>query len=74
MENGRIADAVRSLYERGYCVLERVHDTATVTHQEKLLYAEWERRGKPALTGFGMGVHPLLEHVPDIVAYLIHQR
>lgn len=69
MDNSGVADAVRSLYERGYCVLERVHDTAAVTHQEKLLYAEWERLGKPTLTGFGLGIHPLLAHVPDIVAY-----
>lgn len=69
MENSTIADAVRTLLERGYCVVERAHDTVAVNHQEQLLYAEWERRGKPALTGFGMAIHPLVQHVPEIAPY-----
>ncbi len=60
---------IQNLYEYGYCVVESVHDSDAVRHQERLLHEEWRRRGSPELTGFGIGVHPLHQHVPDIARY-----
>ena len=57
------------LSKLGFCILEFVHDQDAITHQEELLYSEWVRRGKPELSGFGLGIHPLLQFVPDIIQY-----
>ncbi len=65
----RTLDRARALLEQGFCILESVHDAAATEHQERLLQAEWVRRGQPVLSGFGLGIHPLSQHVPDILPY-----
>ena len=77
MDPDDLTDKTQDLLERGYCILESVHDTAETEHQEQLLEAEWVRRGRPLLSGFGLGIHPLSQHVPDILPYFdcppVHQ-
>jgi hypothetical protein len=55
----------REVHERGYCVIEYAWSRAECELAESLLHGVWQRRGKPSLAGFGMGVHPLLEHAPE---------
>jgi hypothetical protein len=69
MDQHIIDEKIRTLFDQGYCIIESVHDAAATEHQEQLLYAEWARRGKLPLSGFGLGIHPLLELVPDIAPY-----
>ncbi|MCC7263539.1 MAG: hypothetical protein IT369_13560 [Candidatus Latescibacteria bacterium] len=69
MKDNNPAELARQLNEEGYCVVEGAHGPAALAHQEGLLYGVWEGRGKPPLTGFGLGVHPLLTHAPEFAAY-----
>ncbi len=63
------AEPARQLGEVGYCMVVGAHGAEALAHQEKLLYGVWERRGKPPLAGFGLGVHPLLTHAPEFAGY-----
>ena len=61
--------SARQVCERGYCVLPSVFTPAECQAIKKLLLAVWRARGEPSLAGFGMGIHPLLEHAPDMAPY-----
>lgn len=69
MDQHIVDEKTGDLLDRGYCILESVHDAAATEHQEHLLYTEWARRGNPTLSGFGLGIHPLLQFVPEIAPY-----
>ena len=58
---------VRDLYGQGFCVLESVFHADAISHLESLMYAEWEGRGKPRLTGWGFKFDIRL--VPELAAY-----
>lgn len=70
MDQRTVAQRAQDLLTRGYCVLESVHDAAAIEHQKRTLHEEWQRRGAPGLAEFGMGIHPLLEFVPQIAPHL----
>src|SRR5688500_7384985 len=59
----------RQVYAQGFCVLESLSGERERRETEGMLRGVWERRGKPALTGFGMGIHPMFEHAPEIASY-----
>ena len=69
MAHDHRAALARQLAARGFCVVEGAHGPEALAHQERLLYGIWERQGKPPLTGFGLGVHPLLTHAPEMAPY-----
>ena len=59
----------RQVYEQGFCVLESLFGERERRETAAILRGVWEQRGKPALTGFGMGIHPMFEHAPAIAPY-----
>src|SRR5688500_8109562 len=62
----------REVDERGYCLLPAVFSADQCGEMESLLDRHWERRGKPALQGFGLAIHPLLQHVPEMAPFFAH--
>lgn len=69
MDRHLAATKAAELHKLGYCALESVHTETETAEQESLLYNEWEGRGSPELTGFGLGIHPLHQHVPGIARF-----
>ena len=69
MDEYLAATKATELYQKGYCTLESVHTEAETAVQESLLNNEWRRRGSPELMGFGLGIHPLVQHVPEIARF-----
>lgn len=69
MNQDHVAALARQLAEQGFCVVEAAHGPEALDHQEHLLFGVWEGRGKPPLAGFGLGVHPLLTHAPEMAPY-----
>lgn len=64
----------RSFNECGYHVLPAVFSPAECDRAAALLDAVWESRGRPVMSGFGMAVHPLLQHAPDMAEQVAHPR
>jgi hypothetical protein len=60
-----VKSKAREVFDRGFCVLESAWSSKECALAERLLLNVWEKRGRPPLAGFGMAVHPLLEHAPD---------
>ena len=59
----------REVYEQGFCVLDGVYRADECEEMRKVLDRVWEKRGHPPLTGFGIGIHPLLQHAPEMAPF-----
>lgn len=67
------ASEVSSLFrERGYHVLPAVFTRGECDRMTAMFDALWETRGRPAMTDFGMAVHPLLQHIPEMAEFIAH--
>jgi len=57
----------QQVYDEGFCVLPGVYSDAEVEESHRLLNEHWAQVGSPKLEGFGMGIHPLAEKVPEMM-------
>lgn len=64
----------REVYEYGYCILPSLFSERDLEKMRSIMDAYWESLGSPPLPGFGIGIHPLLEKVPDITPYFVRQE
>lgn len=62
----------RHFREYGFFLLPGVFSPAECDRMAKMFDAYWEASGRPALTGFGLAVHPLLQRIPDMASYYAH--
>jgi len=62
-----IETKAQQVYEQGFCVLESVYNADEIAEAHRLLDGYWQEVGSPKLEGFGMGIHPLAEKVPEII-------
>lgn len=63
------ADAARQVDSRGFCVLPGLFSSTDCDRMTRLLRGHWERVGRPPLRGFGLAIHPLLQHVPEMAPF-----
>lgn len=61
--------AAQAFQERGYLLLTSVFATTECDRMADLFDAHWVSRGRPPLHGFGMAIHPLLQHIPEMAPY-----
>jgi hypothetical protein len=58
--------------QNSYYILPSLFTPQQCAHIASLFDAHWESKGRPALPGFGMAVHPLFDLIPDIAPYYAH--
>lgn len=54
---------------RGFCLLPAVFSESERREMTAILRGYWERIGRPTLGGFGVAIHPLLQHLPDMAPF-----
>ncbi|HVF09446.1 MAG TPA: hypothetical protein VNA16_01510 [Abditibacteriaceae bacterium] len=68
-----IHEKAQQVYEQGFCVLEAVYDVGEIREASTLLDGYWEQQGRPPMSDFGIGIHPLAAKVPEIMPYFGRQ-
>lgn len=59
----------QQVHAQGYCVLESLCSPAECQSIKGLLDGYWDRRGRPSLQDFGLGIHPALEQIPELASF-----
>lgn len=66
------ADVRHELEERGFTALRAVFSPAECAEMRRLLDAHHTAVGAPALLDFGLGIHPLVDQVPEMAVFYRH--
>ncbi|MDQ2730972.1 MAG: phytanoyl-CoA dioxygenase family protein [Armatimonadota bacterium] len=62
-------EKAQQVHEQGFCVLESLLGPDECRTIKGLLDSYWERRGRPSLQNFGLGIHPALEQIPELASF-----
>lgn len=63
-----------SFQQNGFHLLPSVFTPAECDRMVEMIDAHWIKLGKPELKGFGLGIHPLLQLIPDMAPYYASPR
>jgi hypothetical protein len=67
-----LQSAATSVAEVGFVVVPALFDEPELSRMRALIDDVHRRRGSPPLEGFGMAIHPLLDHAPGMLGFFRH--